>query len=72
MCIRDSFQAVPGGGLTGELDGSRLTGGNLKYISQTAEVTDAVRRQAEELAEEGKTPLFFACLLYTSREGFFV
>ena len=54
------FQAVPGGGLTGELDGSRLTGGNLKYISQTAEVTDAVRCQAEELAEEGKTPLFFA------------
>ena len=54
------FQAVPGGGLTGELDGSRLTGGNLKYISQTAEVTDAVRRQAERLAEEGKTPLFFA------------
>ena len=55
-----AFQAVPGGGLTGELDGSRLAGGNLKYISQTAEVTDAVRRQAEELAEEGKTPLFFA------------
>ena len=54
------FQAVPGGGLTGELDGRRLAGGNLKYISQTAEVTDAVRRQAEELAEEGKTPLFFA------------
>ena len=54
------IQAVPGGGLNGELDGSRLTGGNLKYISQTAEVTDAVRRQAEELAEEGKTPLFFA------------
>ena len=54
------FQAVPGGGLTGELDGSRLAGGNLKYISQTAEVTDAVRRQAERLAEEGKTPLFFA------------
>ena len=54
------FQAVPGGGLTGELEGSRLTGGNLKYISQTAEVTEAVRRQAEALAEEGKTPLFFA------------
>ena len=54
------FQAVPGGGLTGELDGSRLAVGNLKYISQTAEVTDAVRRQAERLAEEGKTPLFFA------------
>ncbi len=54
------FQAVPGGGLTGNLSGKRLTGGNLKYISQTAEVTDEARRQAEALAEEGKTPLFFA------------
>ena len=54
------FQAVPGGGLTGILSGKRLTGGNLKYISQAAEVTDEARRQAEALAEEGKTPLFFA------------
>ena len=35
------FQAVPGGGLTGKLDGTVLTGGNLKYISETAEVSDA-------------------------------
>ena len=54
------FQAVPGGGLTGKLDGTVLTGGNLKYISETAEVSDAVRRQSERLAEDGKTPLFFA------------
>ncbi len=54
------FQAVPGGGLTGTLSGKRLTGGNLNYISQTAEVTDEARRQAEALAEAGKTPLFFA------------
>ena len=54
------FQAVPGGGLTGTLDGTVLTGGNLKYISETAEVSDAVRRQSERLAEDGKTPLFFA------------
>ena len=54
------FQAVPGGGLTGKLDGTVLTGGNLKYISETAEVSDAVRKQSERLAEDGKTPLFFA------------
>ena len=54
------FQAVPGGGLTGKLDGTVLTGGNLKYISETAEVSDAIRRQSERLAADGKTPLFFA------------
>ena len=54
------FQAVPGGGLTGTLDGAVLTGGNLKYITETAEVSDAVRKQSERLAEDGKTPLFFA------------
>ena len=65
----EEFQAVPGGGLTGILSetqqggsaaGGRLTGGNLKYISETAEVAADVRRQAEALAEEGKTPLLFA------------
>ena len=54
------FQAVPGGGLTGKLDGTVLTGGNLKYITEAAEVSDAVRKQSERLAEDGKTPLFFA------------
>lgn len=54
------FRAVPGGGLTGKLDGAVLTGGNLKYITGTAEISDSVQRQAETLAEDGKTPLFFA------------
>lgn len=54
------FRAVPGGGLTGKLDGAVLTGGNLKYITGTAEISNSVQRQAETLAEDGKTPLFFA------------
>ncbi len=54
------FRAVPGGGLTGSLGGVVLTGGNLKYITGTAEISDSIRRQAETLAEDGKTPLFFA------------
>ncbi len=56
----EDFRAVPGGGLTGKLSGAVLTGGNLKYISETAEVSDTIRRQSERLAEDGKTPLFFA------------
>ena len=60
------FRAVPGGGLTGKLDGAVLTGGNLKYISETTEVSDEIRRQSEALAEDGKTPLFFA------RDGKFI
>ncbi|MBC5660857.1 heavy metal translocating P-type ATPase [Anaerosacchariphilus sp. NSJ-68] len=60
------FRAVPGGGLTGKLDGAVLTGGNLKYISETTEVSGEIRRQSEALAEDGKTPLFFA------RDGEFI
>ena len=60
------FRAVPGGGLIGKLDGAVLTGGNLKYISETTEVSDEIRRQSEALAEDGKTPLFFA------RDGKFI
>ena len=37
------FQAVPGGGLTGTLDGTVLTGGNLKYISSQKDWLRTVR-----------------------------
>jgi len=54
------FQALPGNGLTAVLDGEKLSGGNLKFIANRAEVSDTVKAQAEALAEAGKTPLFFA------------
>ena len=54
------FQAVPGNGLSGTLEGSRLTGGNLKYIRQHAEISEGIVQKANRLAEDGKTPLFFA------------
>ena len=57
------FRALPGSGLTAVLDGNRLSGGNLKFISTQAEITQSMRKTAEQLAEQGKTPLFF------SREG---
>lgn len=54
------FQALPGNGLTGNLDGQVLFGGNYKFISGKTKISDEIRRQAEALAEQGKTPLFFA------------
>ena len=54
------FAALPGNGLTAELDGGRLTGGSVKYISSIAPLGDAVRAEADRLAGQGKTPLLFA------------
>ena len=54
------FQALPGNGLSAMLGSEKLTGGNLSYIETQAQVDDGIREQAEKLASEGKTPLFFA------------
>ena len=54
------FTALPGNGLSGTYQGVRLCGGNESFIHTQAKIPDAVKRQAERLAEEGKTPLFFA------------
>ena len=54
------FMALPGNGLTGVRDGRRLYGGNLTFIEQYVKVSDATKQQAEQLAMQGKTPLFFA------------
>ena len=55
------FEVAPGNGLTCLLeDGSRLYGGNIRYISNYIQVDETVEKRAKELAEEGKTPLFFA------------
>ncbi len=54
------FQALPGNGLTARREGAVLSGGNLSFISARAEVPETVRAQAESLAEQGKTSLFFS------------
>ena len=57
--IRD-FKALPGNGLTAVCDGREMTGGNLTFIRSRASVPAEMIKKAERLAEEGKTPLFFA------------
>ncbi|MDO4741012.1 MAG: heavy metal translocating P-type ATPase [Eubacteriales bacterium] len=54
------FLALPGNGLSGALDGARLHGGNRTFISEHANIPQETLRRAEALAQEGKTPLFFA------------
>lgn len=54
------FQALPGNGLLAVLDGVEIAGGNAKFISQKVRISKEIQIRSEQLAEEGKTPLFFA------------
>ncbi len=54
------FRALPGNGLEGTVDGRKLQGGSGKYIETVCRIPENLRRQADSLAEQGKTPLFFA------------
>ena len=54
------FRALPGNGLTATLGGEELLGGSLSFISTKTQIPSDLRMKAESLAEEGKTPLFFA------------
>ena len=53
------FQALPGNGLSAILGSDKLTGGSMKFISSQTKVSAALNRRAEQLAEQGKTPLLF-------------
>ena len=54
------FKALPGNGLKAVLGESVLTGGNRKYMDSITSVPDEIGNKAVQLAEQGKTPLFFA------------
>ena len=56
----ENFQALAGNGLTGTLEGHRLLGGSMKYISSQVTVGKQVKNQAQILAKQGKTLLLFA------------
>ncbi len=53
------FEALPGHGLQARIDGEKLVGGSMKYISTRMEVDGDLLARASSLAEEGKTPLLF-------------
>ena len=53
------FAALPGNGLTAKLDGMDIYAGNAAFIQTRLTLPAALAQQAEKLASEGKTPLFF-------------
>ncbi len=55
----ENFTALPGNGLTGEIDGTAVYGGNMNFIKTHAGIDAALITRAEELSSQGKTPLFF-------------
>ena len=53
------FQSVAGNGLTANINGKTVLGGNMKFVEQFATVDDNMLDLAQTLATEGKTPLYF-------------
>ena len=54
------FRALPGNGLCAFRENRPVYGGNAFYVSEYCVLPEEVKEQAEALATEGKTPLFFA------------
>lgn len=54
------FQALPGNGLSAVMGEITLYGGNHDFIQKRTVISEDIKGQSEALAEEGKTPLFFA------------
>lgn len=55
----DDFEALAGHGLKGTVNGKTVYGGSEKFISSLVTVPADLQKKSEELAEQGKTPLFF-------------
>ena len=56
----ENFEAVPGRGVKGNVVGRDVLSGNLAFMSEYGVSTALLERYGSKLAEEGKTPLFFA------------
>ncbi len=56
----EDFRIYAGGGVCGKLNGKMLCGGNYKFISQNASFEKDILNISDSLAEQGKTPIYFA------------
>lgn len=60
LCPVSGFRSVPGGGIQATLSGEAVLAGNAGYLAQNGISLAAMEADAHRLAEDGKTPLFFA------------
>ncbi|MBD5142238.1 MAG: heavy metal translocating P-type ATPase [Ruminococcus sp.] len=54
------FRALVGNGVTAKFENHVLYGGNLEFIKSKTKIPEIMLQKADNLAQEGKTPLFFA------------
>lgn len=57
----EQFKSLPGNGLTATYNGTVLSGGSYKFISKQFHEPSQIKEMSDQLSNEGKTPLFFAC-----------
>lgn len=60
LCPVSGFRSAPGGGIQATLSGEAVLAGNAGYLAQNGVSLAAMEADAHRLAEDGKTPLFFA------------
>ena len=56
----EEFLALPGNGLEAKLDGKRILGGSVGFISSKLPVLPDIQGLADKMSDEGKTPVMFA------------
>lgn len=56
----ENFRALPGWGVEGLCSGEKAMGGNGALLTERGLMTEDFRKRGEEMAGEGKTPLYFA------------
>ncbi|HRR75335.1 MAG TPA: heavy metal translocating P-type ATPase [Ruminococcus sp.] len=56
----NGFKAISGNGLSGTISNEELLGGNYDFISSKLSISEDIKTIAEEIASNGKTPLYFA------------
>jgi P-type Cu+ transporter len=56
----DAFEAVSGGGIHARVEGREVLVGSRRFLSESGVSEDGLAPKSEELAREGKTPIFVA------------
>lgn len=56
----ENFRALPGWGVEGVIEGEQAAGGSGALFKERGLLTESMRTAGEQMAEEGKTPLYFA------------
>ena len=55
----EDFKALPGSGLQAVINSKTAVGGSMEFIGGAVEIPKDLKKRALELADTGKTPLFF-------------